>query len=133
MDQLGHLPLAITHAGSFIAMHRQLNHDPISSYLRLYSQYPQYTLRRSSTGAAWQRRNDTIANSLEISYQAVKERSLCAAELLLLCGFLDPLDIWQQILVKGFADSWTGMEPALIRLHVVRVLTTLGSLQKSTS
>lgn len=119
VDRLGNLPLPITHAGSFIAMHRQLDHDPISSYLRLYSQYPQYIL---SPGAAWQGQNHSIVNNLEISYQAVKERNACAAELLLVCGFLDPLDIWRQILVKVFVDSWTGMEPAPIRLHVVSLM-----------
>ncbi|KAF3291537.1 hypothetical protein TWF970_000751 [Orbilia oligospora] len=88
VELLGYMPLAITLAGSFIGQTRV----SVSEYIGYY--------RRNFTAAQsvkprfnWDYREDTIANTWEISFAAIRDQDERAAFLLLTLSYLNPKEV----------------------------------------
>ncbi|KAF3807885.1 hypothetical protein GCG54_00007621 [Colletotrichum gloeosporioides] len=102
--RLAYLPLAISQAGAHIAMQQSKN--PISTYLALYTKYPRNILGKRTVHLEWDRRQDTVLATWEISFNEIKKRMPEAAEILLLCGFFPPQFIVAEFYIRG--SSFTG-------------------------
>lgn len=87
------LPLALEQAGAYI-YHRQYSFtrylQEINTHLFNSSQRWLSGKHKKSVFAAW-----------EISYEAIKQENPAAANLLLLCAYLDHRDIPEELLEKG--------------------------------
>ena len=87
IEELGHLPLAISQAGAYISMSHE--HEPVGQYLTRYQKYPKELLANKATKIPWDSKKESVLTTWEISYTAIRDRNPLAARLLLLCGFLE--------------------------------------------
>ncbi|KAF8448488.1 hypothetical protein BDZ91DRAFT_112651 [Kalaharituber pfeilii] len=94
VHKLGYLPLAIEQAGAYIHI-RQYS---FSRYLREYN-----TNITSLLSKKWKigKRDRSVFAAWELSFNAIQNQNPEAAELLLLCGFLDNNDICEVLLQRG--------------------------------
>ena len=92
--KLGCLPLALDQAGAYI-------HVQQSSFRRYLAEYTTKTSYLLGRGWKIQNRDKSVFSTWELSFEAVQEHNPNAAELLLVCGFLNNEDICDDLLRKG--------------------------------
>jgi len=68
--------------------------------------------------------DESVFATWEISFKAIQERSPKAAELLLVCGFLDHQDIQEELLRRGLMLEKHGMH--ILGYFVKTLLIILG-------
>jgi len=102
---LGYLPLALSQAGAYIHISRY----SLSRYLEKYRSEAAYLLSQRWTARKYDR---SVFATWEISFKAIQEKSPKAAELLLVCGFLDHEDIQEELLRRGLKLEKHGMNIA---------------------
>ncbi|KAF8459221.1 hypothetical protein BDZ91DRAFT_852054 [Kalaharituber pfeilii] len=94
VQKLGYLPLAIDQAGACIyALDSSFSH-----YLSEYENKVTYLL---STEWKLGTHDRAVFAAWDLSFNAIQEQNANAAELLLLCGFLDNNDICEELLQRG--------------------------------
>lgn len=93
-EELGHLPLALTQAASYIISVE----SALADYLVLYRQHRHKLLAKSKASIDYPH---TVATTWEISFQYIKQQSQNAADLLNLCAFLPPDNINRHDLAQG--------------------------------
>lgn len=98
-ERLAYLPLALSQAGAYIAIHR--SQRPFTTYLELYQKYPKEILGQKARQAEWDAKADTILTTWEISYAAVQERMPEASQILLISGNLAHENIPQRLFTFG--------------------------------
>ena len=103
-ENLGYLPLAIAQAGAYVAS-RQI---PLKSYLELYEQNRRAVLCKIPDNAIWEYEKGVLT-TWEVSFSAIEEENPKAAELLLLCGFLENDDIFEEMIHRGWGLDQDGM------------------------
>ncbi|KAF8473532.1 P-loop containing nucleoside triphosphate hydrolase protein [Kalaharituber pfeilii] len=91
---LGYLPLAIEQAGAYIHVHQYL----FSRYLSEYNANITHLLSKK-----WKvgKHGRSVFAAWDLSFNAIQDQNPNAAELLLLCGFLDNNDICEVLLRRG--------------------------------
>ncbi|KAK6356092.1 hypothetical protein TWF718_000466 [Orbilia javanica] len=88
VKKLGFMPLAISHAGCYIYEAKL----PLGGYLSYYNKaFMAVQSRKPKFG--WNYRNDTAATTWEISFSRVEGEDKEAALLLLVCSYLNPEEI----------------------------------------
>ncbi|KAF3198293.1 hypothetical protein TWF679_002118 [Orbilia oligospora] len=85
LESQGYMPLAISLAGSFISQTR-VNVSEYISYYQMNFTAAQSVKPRFN----WDYREDTISNTWEISFAAIRDEDECAAFLLLTLSYLNP-------------------------------------------
>ncbi|KAF3147242.1 hypothetical protein TWF703_000082 [Orbilia oligospora] len=100
VEKLGFMPLAISHAGCYIHETKLplRNHLPYynKAFMALQSRKPRF---------GWNYRNDTAATTWEISFSKVEERDKEAALLLLVCSYLNPEEIFDNMWEDELLDN----------------------------
>jgi tetratricopeptide (TPR) repeat protein/transcriptional regulator with XRE-family HTH domain len=89
------LPLAIDQAGAYI----EETGCGLANYLELYRTHRQDLLLRRGTLSS--EHPESVASTWALSFLQVEQSNLAAADLLRLCGFLDPDAIPEEILTEG--------------------------------
>ena len=95
IHQLGNLPLALEHAGAYI-YRRQYS---FTRYLQEFENSITHIFNTSSNQKG--NHNRSVFAAWELSFEAIQKENPAAAELLLLCGYLDNRDIPEMFLQKG--------------------------------
>ena len=116
MQGLGQLPLALDKAGAYIHMQQY----SLTRYLREYKTNTRYLL-----GGKWKavgKQDESVFATLEVSFDAIQNQNPGAAELLLLCGFMDNEDISEELLRRGMGLSAGGMQSTF--QHMTYLLTS---------
>lgn len=90
-EELGYLPLALAQAGAYMEQRQR----SLADYLPLFQRYRDRTFIPSEDYPV------TIAATWELSFQAVREHSQAAADLLNLCAFFAPEDIPLDMIATG--------------------------------
>lgn len=93
-EELGHLPLALAQAASYIISVE----SSLADYLALYRQHRHKLLAKGKASVDYPH---TVATTWEISFQHIKQQSQHAADLLNLCAFLPPDNINRHDLAQG--------------------------------
>jgi hypothetical protein len=93
-DALGDLPLALEQAGAYIEAAR----TSLSSYLDMFTIHQNKLLDRSAPSTDYP---DTIATTWEFSINEVRKTSQIGVDLLNLCAFLAPDDIYKELIKEG--------------------------------
>ena len=114
VKKVGCFPLAIEQAGAYMAVRLQslieTNAEScgtiLEHYLKLYEENAKKLLEFKPRRSVWKYRNDTVFTTWEVSFNAIRHESTYAADLLLLCGFLNSDDIFEEMLL--FGDTVTG-------------------------
>ncbi|KAF3922296.1 hypothetical protein ABW20_dc0107567 [Dactylellina cionopaga] len=101
VEKLGFMPLAINHAGCYIHETKL----PLEEYLSYYER-AFVTVQSRKPKSGWSYRNDTTATTWEISFSRIKEQDEEAALLLLVCSYLNPEevfeDMWEDVLCDRY-------------------------------
>jgi hypothetical protein len=108
---LGHFPLAVAQAGRSISLQKHLlsqsSKDPLREALEWYTDEFRVNARKllskKPPPVAWDYRNDSVFTTWEISYNSIAQRTPDAARLLLLSGFFNRHDVFEEML--GFAGA----------------------------
>jgi hypothetical protein len=93
------MPVAIDQAGAYI----QKLGIPLESYLSIFEASFEETMAKKPAFATWQYRDDTVFTTWEISFKAVANENVKAAELMILCSFLSNDDISIDMLSRGWS------------------------------
>ncbi|KAF3159958.1 hypothetical protein TWF751_000510 [Orbilia oligospora] len=113
VKKLGFMPLAISHAGCYIH-EAQL---PLGNYLSYYNKaFMAVQSRKPRFG--WNYRNDTAATTWEVSFSRVEEQDKEAALLLLVCSYLNPEEIFDNLWEDELLDN---VEIKIIRFGIFSV------------
>ena len=99
---MGCLPLALDQAGSYIYAQQY----SFSRYLKEYERKSTYFLKQ---GWKVEDRNKSVFATWELSFEAIEKQNPKAAELLLICGYLNNEDICEELLRKGMKLDSVGM------------------------
>jgi len=110
---LGYLPLAVVQAGAYIHMQQY----SFSRYLREYRTNSHYIL--SGKWKAVGKQDESVFATLELSFDAIQKQNPRAAELLLLCGFMDNEDIPEELLRRGMNLSADGMRNTFLYIYII--------------
>ena len=100
--KLGYLPLALDQAGAYIHMQQY----SFSRYLKQYESNASYHLKEWKGG----KHDRSAFATWEISFNVIEKENPKAAELLLVCGFLDNEDICKELLHRGMKMDRHGMK-----------------------
>ena len=103
VQTLGCLPLALDQAGAYIHMQQY----SFGRYLKEYKTKSSYLL--SGKWKAVGKQDESVFAALELSFNAIQKQNPRAAELLLLCGFIDNEDIPEKLLQRGMKLPEDGM------------------------
>ena len=95
IHQLGNLPLALEQAGAYI-YRRQYS---FTRYLQDFETSITHVFNTGSNQIG--NRNRSVFAAWELSFKAIQKENPAAADLLLLCGYLDNRDIPEALLQKG--------------------------------
>ena len=90
IHHLGNLPLALEQAGTYISRRQY-------SFTR-YLQEFEDSITHSNQGSLSERLNQSVSATWELSFKAIQEENPVAADLLLLCGYLNNRDLPEQLL-----------------------------------
>ena len=93
VQELGYLPLALDQAGAYIHSAQY----SLDRYLKEYQTNASYLLSKGWKGGKQDR---SVFATWEISFNAIQQKSPEAAKLLLICGFLNNEDIWEELLKR---------------------------------
>lgn len=96
IHKLGNLPLALEQAGAYI--HRR--QYSFSRYLREFEESITQVFN-NSPGRLSGKHNRSLFAAWELSFEAIQTENPKAADLLLLCGYLDNKDIPEELLRRG--------------------------------
>ncbi|KAJ5319311.1 uncharacterized protein N7506_012015 [Penicillium brevicompactum] len=105
LQSLGYFPLAIEQAGAYIS--QRISDDPesyshaLANYLDSYERNAKMLLRYRRFSGVWSNRNDSALTTWEVSFNAIKQESSEASDLLQLCGFLANSDIFEEMFRLG--------------------------------
>jgi len=113
-QELGHLPLALDQAGAYIHMSQY----SLGRYIKEYQTNAGYLLSEEWKGGKQDR---SVFATLEISFNAVQEKSPNAAKILLICGFLDNEDICEELLKRRMELETRGMSLFYIDLMLINL------------
>jgi tetratricopeptide (TPR) repeat protein len=117
-EELGHLPLALVQASAYIE-HKQRS---LADYLPLFKRYRDRALIPSDDYPV------TIAATWGLSFQAVREQSSAAADLLNLCAFFAPEDIPLDMIVAGAKYLPKSLKNAVLEpLELDTIVEVLGN------
>ena len=124
-QELGYLPLALDQAGAYI----QMTQYSLGRYLKEYKTNASYLLSKRWKGGKQDR---SVFATWEVSFNAIQQKTPNAARLLLICGFLNNADIWEDLLKCGMKLETHGMTCVYIiilfnnlRLLIIALTTTL--------
>ena len=78
----------------------------LSRYLKEYETNASHILSKGWKGG---RQDRSVFATWEISFNTIQQRSPNAAQLLLICGFLNNEDIWEDLLKRGLKLEAHGM------------------------
>ncbi|KAF3112319.1 hypothetical protein TWF706_010906 [Orbilia oligospora] len=92
VKKLGFMPLAISHAGCYINETKLPLEDYMSHYDKAFK-----TVQSRKPRFGWNYRDDTAVTTWEISFSKVKEQDEEAALLLLVCSYLNPEEIFNNL------------------------------------
>ncbi|KAF3159962.1 hypothetical protein TWF751_000514 [Orbilia oligospora] len=107
VEKLGFMPLAISHAGCYIHETKL----PLGDYLSYYNEaFTVVQSRKPKFG--WNYRDDTAATTWEISFSKIKEQNKEAALLLLVCSYLNPQEI--------FDDLWGDKALEKVKIKIIK-------------
>lgn len=95
-EKLGCLPLALVQAGAFVAARR----ISLENFLEIYEESFNRAFAKKPPSGVWTYKDRSILTTWEISFQAIKELSGDAAELLSLCAFLSN-EVRRDMLCRG--------------------------------
>ena len=95
IHQLGNLPLALEQAGAYI--HRR--QYSFTRYLQEFEDSITHVFNTSSKQK--KKQNRSVFAAWELSFEAIQKENPAAADLLLLCGYLDNRDIPEELVEKG--------------------------------
>ena len=104
VQELGYLPLALDQAGAYI----HIAQYSLGRYLKEYKTNAGYLLSKRWKGGK-QDQDRSVFATWEISFNAIQQKSPNAARLLLICGFLNNDDIWEELLKRGMPLEAHGM------------------------
>lgn len=125
-QRLAYLPLALSQAGAYMAIHR--SQRPFTAYLELYQKYPREILGQKARKAEWDAKADTILTTWEISYIAVQEKMPEASQILLICGNLAHENIPPRLFTfGGFFSGKLKFQSKLLILFDVNFGSTIQS------
>lgn len=96
LQKLGNLPLALEQVGAYINR-RQYS---FTRYLKEFEDSITHVLNSKDKRLSG-KQNRSVFASWELSFDAVQKENPKAADLLLLCGYLDNDDIPEELLRKG--------------------------------
>ena len=102
--KLGCLPLALDQAGAYIYIQQ-------SSFRRYLTEYKTKTNYLLGKGWKIDNRDKSVFSTWELSFEAIQKQNPNAAELLLVCGFLNNEDICEELLRKGMKLKVDGELP----------------------
>ena len=102
VQKLGCLPLALDQAGAYIHMQQY----SFGRYLREYKKSEKWEILR--------KQDESVFATLELSFKAIQKQNPKAAELLLLCGFIDYEDIPEELLRRGMELPADGMQNTFV-------------------
>ena len=102
VQELGYLPLALDQAGAYIYMAQY----SLGRYLKQYQTNASYLLSKGWRGGKQDR---SVFATWEISFNAIQQKRPEAANLLLICGFLNNEDICEELLKRGMKLESHGM------------------------
>lgn len=88
---------------------------PLDEYLEIYDKYFKRVFSEIPSAAIWDYGPRSVVTTWEISYEAIKESSKDAAELLSLCALLSN-EIRKDMLCRGKGKRETGMFRPCIRM-----------------
>ena len=99
VEELGHLPLAVSLAGKYVAQQPDLRHD-LSLFL------PEYRQKRQSLLSQQPRRlidrySESVLTTWETSFKIIESTSPSAARLISLLAFFNPTDVSMDLFVDG--------------------------------
>ena len=94
--KLHYFPLAIDQAAAYISLRPQMTFD---TYLERYETKAKELLSKNEH--PWPDYTKTCMTTWEISYEAIREESQPAADLLRVCSFFDNNDIWGEFLRRA--------------------------------
>ena len=90
--ELGRLPLALAQAGAYIDKHG----STFGRYLEMFRAHQKDVLARGAEPD-----DVTVATTWELAFAEAERKSEASAQLMNLCAFLAPDDIWQRLLKDG--------------------------------
>ncbi|KAJ5736417.1 uncharacterized protein N7483_001542 [Penicillium malachiteum] len=105
LQSLGDFPLAIEQAGAYIS--QRISDDSgsycraLENYLDSYERNAKMLLQYKRLSVIWSNRNDSALTTWEVSFNAIKQESTEASDLLQLCGFLENNDIFEEMFSLG--------------------------------
>ncbi|KAF3934331.1 hypothetical protein ABW19_dt0209538 [Dactylella cylindrospora] len=91
-EKLGHMPLAISHAGCYMRETKVSFPEYLTHYDRAF-----ITVQSRKPKFGWDYRNDTAATTWEISLSRVEERDKEAVSMLLACSYLNHEEISENL------------------------------------
>lgn len=92
---LGFLPLALDHAGAYMASRKMT----FARYAKVYRKNFARIFNQQPKFGSYQER--TLYTTWEISFREIERQDEGASKLLLLCSFLSNEDIWDEMLRRG--------------------------------
>ncbi|KAK6497455.1 hypothetical protein TWF481_011863 [Arthrobotrys musiformis] len=122
VEKLGFMPLAISHAGSFMYEANVSARD----YLRYY-EGAFMTVQSKKPKLGWNYRNDTAATAWELSFSEIQKQNEEAASLLLTCSYLSPNDISERMWEEEGGD----LESLLRHKDRISLLASYSLIKKS--
>jgi hypothetical protein len=110
---LAYFPLAISQAGVYISIHQQ----NITAYHDLFLKSPRYDFGNNvqEKAAKYFCKSNIVLTVWEISFAAIQDRDSEAARILLICGFLDRSDIWEEMFLDWIDSTHKGTLPCVQR------------------
>ncbi|KAF3926666.1 Nephrocystin-3 [Orbilia brochopaga] len=109
VEKLGFMPLAISHAGCYLHKTKLPVEEYISQYERSFM-----VVQSAKPQFGWNYRNDTAATTWEISFSQIQVKDNEAAQLLLLCSYLNPEEIFEDLWHVCFGDVETQLLPEIL-------------------
>ena len=108
---LGNLPLALEQVGTYIH-HRQYS---FTRYVREFENSITHVLNSNQKRLSG-KHNRSVFAAWELSFEAIEKENRQAADLLLLCGYLNNRDIPEELLRKGLKLPEHGKSSLLPKL-----------------
>ncbi|KAJ5919131.1 hypothetical protein N7466_010074 [Penicillium verhagenii] len=133
LQSLGYFPLAIEQAGAYIS--QRASDDPesycraLENYLDSYERNAKMLLQHKPLSIIWSNRNDSALTTWEVSFDAIKQESPEAADLLQLCGFLANSDIFEEMFSLGgkLAANDTTFQESISKLSSYSLVSLRGA------
>ncbi|KAK6502492.1 hypothetical protein TWF506_003073 [Arthrobotrys conoides] len=126
VEKLGFMPLAISHAGCFIHEAKV----PLKEYLPYYDK-AFMAVQSKKPRFGWNYRDDTAATTWEISFSKIEEQDKEAALLLLICSYLNPEEIFEDLWKDEQFNKNIQLECRYYYPNLVNIIISIFSLVKN--